>query len=127
MAGATSDTTAQGPQLRFAFKGRGIRLTDEIKRTAEHKLSRLGRMEPRATVLEIEIIARRNPRLHDAFLVEGALVIPRTTFRAHAEAPDVPSAVDRLAERLERQVRDHHSRRRTRPAGRSDGLESAHA
>ncbi len=127
MSGPTSDGTQEEPRLRFAFKGRGIRLSDDIRRTAEHKLSRLGRMEPRATVLEVEVIAQRNPRLRDAFLVEGALFIPRATFRARGEGPDVATAIDRLAERLERQVRDHHSRRRSRPSGRSDGLESAHA
>jgi len=126
MTGPTTDGSSPTPRMGFTFKGRGHRLTDEIKRTAEHKLSRLGRMEPRATLLEVEVIAQRNPRL-PAFRIEGALVIPRTTFRAHGEGPDVPTAIDQLAGRLERQVRDHHSRRRTRPAGRSDGLESAHA
>ena len=136
MTGPTTDGT-RDPRMEFAFKGRGIRPTDEIRRTAEHKLSRLGRMEPRATHLEVEVIARRNPRLA-SFLVEGALTTPRKTFRAHGEASDVPTAIDRLAERLERQVRDHHSRRRARPAraqggsgrgsdGTEDGLESAHA
>ena len=120
--------------MEFAFKGRGIRPTDEIRRTAEHKLSRLGRMEPRATHLEVEVIARRNPRVA-GFLVEGALTIPRKTFRASGEGSDVPTAIDQLAARLERQGRDHHSRRRRRPAagtgrgpdGTTDGLESAHA
>jgi ribosomal subunit interface protein len=112
--------------MEFTFKGRGLRITDEVREVARHKLSRLARMEPRATLLEVEVIAQRNPRL-DAFRVDGALMRPRKTFRAHGEGPDVPTAVDQLAERLERQVRDDHSRRRTRPPGRGNGLESAHA
>jgi ribosomal subunit interface protein len=112
--------------MEFAFKGRGIRVTDEIREAAEHKLRRLARMEPRATLLEIEITAEHNPRLRGTHRVEGVLRIPRKTFRAQGEAPDVPTALDQLAERLERQVRDHHSRRRARP-GRGNGLESAHA
>ena len=112
--------------MEFTFKGRGLRITEEIREVVRHKLGRLARMEPRATVLEIEVIAQRNPRL-DPFRVDGALMRPRRTFRAHGEAPDVPTAVDQLARRLERQVRDDHSRRRTRPPGRGNGLESAHA
>jgi len=112
--------------MEFTFKGRGLRITDEIREVARHKLARLARMEPRATELEIEVIAQRNPRVAP-FRVEAALARPRKTFRAHGEGPDVPTAVDQVAERLERQVRDAHSRRRTRPPGRVNGLESAHA
>jgi ribosomal subunit interface protein len=113
--------------MEFAFKGRGMRVTAEVREAAEHKLGRLARMEPRATVLEVEVIAQHNPRLKDGITVEGALKVPRRTFRAHGEGSDVPSAIDQLAERLERQVRDAHSRRRSRPTGKGNGLESAHA
>jgi ribosomal subunit interface protein len=112
--------------MEFTFKGRGLRITDDIREATRHKLARLARMEPRATMLEIEVIAQRNPRLRP-FRVDGALMRPRKTFRAHGEGSDVPTALDQLVERLERQVRDDHSRRRTRPSGRGNGLESAHA
>ena len=112
--------------MELAFKARGTRVTDGIREAAGHKLQRLARMEPRATLVEIEITLERNPRLHGTYRVDGVLSIPRKTFRAQGEGPDVPTALDQLAERLERQVRDHHSRRRARP-GRGNGLESAHA
>ena len=112
--------------MDYVFKGRGMRVTTEIREAAEHKLRRLVRMEPRATVLEVEVIAQRNPRL-PPFRVDGALTRPRKTFRAHGEGSDVPTALDQLAERLERQVRDHHGRRRIRPSSKGNGLESAHA
>jgi ribosomal subunit interface protein len=113
--------------MEFAFKGRSTRVTDQIRQEAEHKLARLARMEPRATLLEIEIAVERNPRLGGTHRVEGALTIPRRTFRAQGAGPDASTALDQLAERLERQVRDHHGRRRARPPGKGNGLESAHA
>ena len=113
--------------MEFAFKGRGTRITEQIREAAEHKLARLARMEPRATLLEIEITVERNPRLHGTHRVDGVLTTPRKTFRAQGQGPDVPTALDQLAGRLERQVRDHHGRRRARPPGRGNGLESAHA
>src|SRR5260370_29511823 len=64
--GGATDTTARSPHMEFTFKGRGLRITDEVREVARHKLSRLARMEPRATLLEVEVIAQRNPRL-DAF------------------------------------------------------------
>ena len=117
-------------QMEFVFKGRGIRVTDQIREAAEHKLARLARMEPRATLVEVEITVERNPRLAGTHRVDGALTIPRRTFRAQGTGVDVLTALDELAERLERQVRDHrsrHRRRRTRPSGKGNGLESAHA
>jgi ribosomal subunit interface protein len=113
--------------MEFAFKGRGIRITDEIREAATHKLSHLARLEPRATLVEVEVIVERNPRLGGTHRVEGALFIPRKTFRAHGEGPDVPKALDQLSERLGRQVRDHHGKRRPRVTGKGNGLESAHA
>ena len=49
-------------------------------------------MEPRATRIDLEFIAEHYPRLDGLKRVEAALLIPRKTFRAHAEADDVPTA-----------------------------------
>jgi ribosomal subunit interface protein len=113
--------------MEFAFKGRGVRITDEIRDAARHKLSHLAKLEPRATLMEVEVIVERNPRLGGTHRIEGALSIPRKTFRAHGEGPDVPRALAQLEERLERQIRDHHGKRRPRVTGKGNGLESAHA
>ena len=107
--------------MEFTYTGRGLRLTEEMKATAEHKLRRLEHMEPRAVRLDIEI-AGTNDRAAST-RVEGRLRVPRKTFIAHAEAARLEEALDQLAERLERQVRDHHGRRRARLASRI-GLES---
>jgi ribosomal subunit interface protein len=80
-------------------------------------------MEPRTTRIDLEIINEHHPRHSGLKRVEAALRIPRKTFFAHAEADDVPSALDDVAEKLERQLRDHHGKRRTRMHRR---LESAH-
>jgi ribosomal subunit interface protein len=113
--------------MDLRYTGRGIRVTEEMREAAEHKLAHLTHIEPRITRFEIEIIAEHNPRLDGSKRLEGTLVIPRKTFRAHGEAPDVQKALDQLVRRLERQIRDHHGKRRTRMFRKGDGLESAHA
>lgn len=106
--------------MELVLKGRGARITDQIRRTAAAKLAKLARLDPRVVRIELEVISERNPRLNGAKTVEASLDIPRHTFRARAQGPDVDVALDMLVERLERQVRDHHSRRRNRsPAGGS--------
>jgi len=118
--------------MELTCTGRGIHVTDEMRLTAERKLSRIERLETRAVRLDVEVIVEKNPRLAHLKRLEAALVTPRRTFRAHAEDPEFGSALDALVERLERQVRDHHERRRARvlSGARSvtnrDGLQSAH-
>jgi putative sigma-54 modulation protein len=106
------------------LKGRGTRITDQMRAAAEHKLGRLERMEPRTTRVEIEVISEKNPRLGGRKRVEATLETPRKTFRAHADANDLGSALDRVAEKLERQLRDHHTKRRTRLVAGAGRVES---
>ena len=99
--------------MDMTFTGRGVQVTDRIRATAEQRLAVLGRMEPRATSLEIELIDEHHPRPSGLKRAEISLKIPRKTFRAHAEAQDVPTAIDRARDKLERQLRDHHGRKKT--------------
>ena len=103
--------------MDMTFTGRGLRVTDAIRDLAEHKLAPLARLEPRATALDIELINEHHPRLDGVKRVEASLVSPRKTFRAHAEGDDVPIAIDKVRRKLERQVREHHRRKR-RPRGK---------
>jgi putative sigma-54 modulation protein len=98
--------------MEMTFTGRGVHVTDEIREAAERKFAALERMEPRATSVTVEVINEHHPRLDGLKRVEAALKIPRKTFRAHAEAEDVPAAIDLVKDKLERQLRDHHGRRR---------------
>jgi ribosomal subunit interface protein len=81
-------------------------------------------MEPRTTRIDLEFIGEHYPAPDGVKRVEAALHIPRKTFRAHAEADDVPTAIDRVADKLERQLRDHHGKRRA--SVHKSPLESAH-
>ncbi|MCD6022742.1 MAG: sigma 54 modulation protein/ribosomal protein [Actinomycetia bacterium] len=97
--------------MDLSFTGRGVPLSDDIRDQAEHKLARLERLEPRTMRLDLEFVAEHHPSPDGLKLIKAALRIPRKTFRAHAEAPDVLTALDHVAEKLERQIRDHHGKR----------------
>jgi len=109
--------------MDLTFTGRGVGVSDAVRETAEHKLAAISRLEPRVTRIDLEFISEHHPRLDGTTRVEAAVHVPRKTFRAEAEAVDVPTALDRVVERLERQIRDHHGRRRKRIA-RPDALDS---
>jgi ribosomal subunit interface protein len=97
--------------MEFVLIGRGERVARRLRQVTEHKLARLERIEPRITRLEVEVIAEKTPRRGGIHRVEAVAASPRRSYRAHAEAKDVESALDVVAERLERQIRDHHERR----------------
>ena len=107
--------------------GRGTRITDHLRQVAEHKLGRLERMEPKLTRLQIEVISEKNPRQGGIRRVEAVADTPRKTFRAHADAYEVESALDVIAEKLERQIRDHHKKRRARLIAGASRVKSAQA
>jgi putative sigma-54 modulation protein len=96
--------------MDLVLRGRGIRITEQFRAKAAHKLSKLSRLDPRADRIEVEVISERNPRLNGAKRLEGTLRLPRHTVRASASAPDLDGALDVLAERLERQVRDYREK-----------------
>jgi ribosomal subunit interface protein len=111
--------------VEVVLKGRGYRVSDEVRDLADHKLAKLSRLEPRTSRIQVEIISEKNPRLDGAKRVEASLDIPKRTFRAHAEHHEVGSAIDEIVEKLERQVRDHHGKIRTNQKHGADRLKSS--
>jgi len=101
----------RGSHMDLTFTGRGLPVSDEIREHAQHKLSRLERLEPRTVRIDLEFVAEHHPSPDGLKMIKAALKIPRKTFRARAEADDVRTALDHVAEKLERQIRDHHGKR----------------
>jgi ribosomal subunit interface protein len=97
--------------MQLNFTGRGLPVSGDLRAEAEHKLARLQRLEPRTVRLDLEFVAEHHPSPDGLKMIKAALRVPRKTFRARAEAPDVRTALDHVAEKLERQLRDHHGRR----------------
>lgn len=111
--------------MEFVLKGRGDHVAQRLRQVTQHKLARLERIEPRLTRLEVEVTVEKNPRQGGIHRVDVLAAAPRKTYRAHAEAKDVGSALDVVAERLERQIRDHHQRRRARRIAGAGRVKSA--
>ena len=113
--------------MDLVLKGRGVRITEHIREVAGRKLERLSRLEPKAVRVEVEVISEHHPRPDGTKRLEGALAVPRHTFRARAEGPDVEVALDRLVDRLERMVRERRRRFRDRVMAGASRLKSGRA
>ena len=111
--------------MDVVVRARGIQLSDQLRRTAEHKIGKVERMEPRAVRVEVDIATSRDSMPDGLKHVEATLQTPRKVFRARAEDAHVERALEQVVARLERQVRDHRQKRRKRLHGRGDRLQSA--
>jgi ribosomal subunit interface protein len=100
--------------MDLILKGRGLRLTEPMRRTAEQKLAKLERLEPRVQRLEVEIVKEPTPRIDGGHRVRVAADTARHVFRAEGTGTDVDSALDQVIERLERQVISHRGKLRDR-------------
>jgi ribosomal subunit interface protein len=113
--------------MELSLNGRGTRITERHRQVAERKLGRLERMDPRITRLQIEVISEKNPRQGGIRRVEAVASTPRKSFRASADASEVEAALDVIAEKLERQIRDHNTKKRTRLLSGASRVKSAQA
>ena len=111
--------------MELVLKGDGAGIAQRLRQVTEHKLARLQRLEPRLTRLEVEVTEEKHPRRGGAHRVEAVAAAPRKSYRARANADDVGSALDLVTDRLERQIRDHHDRRRSRRIAGATRVKSA--
>ncbi|HVM11477.1 MAG TPA: ribosome-associated translation inhibitor RaiA [Actinomycetota bacterium] len=111
--------------MDLVVKARGGKVTQHARERIEHKLRKLSRLDSKIQRLEIEVIQESTPRVDGGHRVEAAAVTARRTFRATATAHDVEAAVERAADRLQRQVSEEHGRRRARLIGGAHRVKSA--
>ncbi len=91
--------------MKFNIRGDKIEVTDAIKRYVEEKLSKLDKYFKEEVEVKVLIKVRNN--------LEGLEVtIPTTKFtiRAEAENQDLYTAIDKVEEILERQIRKHNTK-----------------
>jgi ribosomal subunit interface protein len=100
--------------MDLVLKGRGTRITDPMRRKAEAKLAKIGRIDPRVTRLEVEIVLEHNPRIDGKHRVAVACLRDRGVIRAEAVGHDLDGALDQVIERLERQLITYRGKLRSR-------------
>lgn len=91
--------------MRVIVTGRNRHVSDDLKELATQKLEKVQRFFGRIQTLEIEFSEEHNPRISDKHTVEVILTTKAHVLRAHASAPDAPTAIDRVVGKLQRQVR----------------------
>lgn len=98
--------------MHVILSARHCDLTDELRELVQHRFDGLERFEPRASRAEVMITAERVDYTVEALIsVDGGARV-----HARADGTDARTAIDRVAEKLARQLRRRHGRRRDHQA-----------
>ncbi len=97
--------------MQLHVKGKNLEVSDSMRTYVERRLEKLDRRVHELTEVEIELAVERNPSIADSQVAEATVHLKGRTLRAREAARDMKAAVDELADKLVRQVRDIHDKR----------------
>jgi putative sigma-54 modulation protein len=98
--------------LRLQVKGRNLEVSDSIRSYAEQKLRKLDKQLGDTTLVELELAVEKNPSIAANQVAEATVYTKGPTLRAREATKDMRASIDRLSEKLVRQVRHYRDKRR---------------
>ena len=110
--------------MDIAVKGRNISLTDALERYAWEKVKKVSRFfddEKSVSRAEVELIHERNPSVADSEVADTTLFINGAVLKAREASGDMYASIDRMSDKLERQVRRYRGRQIDRWHGQLKG------
>ena len=113
--------------MEILIKGRNIPVTEALERYAWEKVERVARFfddERSASRAEVELIHERNPSIPESEVAEATLFINGSVLKAREATEDMYASIDRMSDKLERQVKRFRGRQIDRWQGQ---LKNTHA
>ena len=97
--------------MQLQVKGRNVSVTEALRTYAERKLAKLDKQLREQTPVEVQLVEEKNPSISANQVAEGTIWLKGHVLHAKAAAPDMKAAIDELADKLVRQVKDIHDKR----------------
>ncbi|QYJ14888.1 Ribosome hibernation promotion factor [Rubrobacter xylanophilus DSM 9941] len=116
--------------MEIVVKGRNIPVTDSLESYAIEKVERVRKFfdDDRSVArAEVELIHERNPAIADSEVAETTLFINGAVLKAREASEDMYASIDRMSDKLERQVKRYRGRQLDRWHGRLKNHESTKA
>jgi putative sigma-54 modulation protein len=102
--------------MKLQVSGKNLDVTEAIVAYAERKLEKLTKHLAEDTRVELEFAVERNRSIADSQVVEATIWTKGPVLRAREGSADMYASIDKLADKLERQVKRYRERRhRGRP------------
>ena len=108
--------------MEIAVKGRNISVTEALERYAFEKVERVAKFfddERSASRAEVELMHERNPSVSEPEVAEATLFINGAVLKAREASEDMYASIDRMSDKLERQVRRYRGANSTAGTARS--------
>jgi putative sigma-54 modulation protein len=97
--------------MELIVKGRNIELNDEIKERANQKIrDRVLKYFDKVTRIELELTLEKNPKIVLNNIAEVTVFTPGEIIRSESEGLDVFDAIDKVANKLERQIKRYRNK-----------------
>jgi len=109
--------------MRLQMSARHPSVNDAVRAYAEKRLAKLDRRLPVEALVEVTFSRERNPAIADDHVVEAVVHLKGTNPVAKESAPTYEAALDRIVDKLERQIERHHDKRVQEPRRRVAGAE----
>src|SRR3712207_1416391 len=110
--------------MEVTVKGRNISVTEALERYAFEKVERVRKFfddEHSVSRAEVELTHERNPSNAAPQVAEATLFINGTVLKAREASEDMYASIDRMSDKLERQVRRYRGRQIDRWHGQLKG------
>jgi len=101
--------------MRLQVKGKNVEVSPSMREYAERKLAKLDKQLAEQTQVEVELSELKNPSIPASHVAEATIFTKGPTLRAKETSTDMRAAIDRLVDKLERQVKRYRERRRVEP------------
>ena len=124
MKGRAATSEGRSNLMEVTVKGRNISVTESLERYAFEKVERLRKFfddERSVSRAEVELIHERNPSISEPEVAEATLFINATVLKAREASEDMYASIDRMSDKLERQVRRYRGRQIDRWHGQLKG------
>ncbi len=99
--------------MRTIVKGKNIEVSERVRQYAERKLERIERLLDDRTDALLELSVEQHRSMSDSHIAEVTLVIDGQTLRSHAAGPTHRTAIDTVADKVERRAVDHKEKPHT--------------
>jgi putative sigma-54 modulation protein len=100
--------------MQIEIKGRNVAVSDDLRKHAERRLTKVSRQVSEFARLEIELLRESNPRVADRQVAEATLYLKGVTLRARDASPRMLHSLNLVVDELARQVKRHRVGRRRR-------------
>ncbi|CAN5156398.1 hypothetical protein BH09ACT13_BH09ACT13_00210 [soil metagenome] len=101
--------------MRLQVKARHGHLTDTARAYAEKRLAKLDRRLHDLTHVEVTLSQEQNPSIAEDHTAEGVVHTKGPTIVARESAATYEAAIDRLVDKLERQIERYRDKRTHEP------------